>query len=291
MLLIVGGSRDHNIRQLTAAAVARNLPHRVILTDSDPVPSVHWDLSQSHITINGERFDPATTALFIRFDVFGGDRARTDALYDTIKGWALAHPGVGLLNRGNESLEVNKPRALLLARECGMNIPDTIITNDFARVADGGNRIAKPVGGGAYTTMFADAVTDGRPVIAQQKLAYPELRLFRVGAHLFAFRVTSDTLDCRIDPGIALAETAVAPALAQSMRTLSDRLGLDYAAADFKTDPATGEFVFLEINSMPMFTGYDIAVRGRLSDAMVMTLRRLTAAFPAATAPVRAPAP
>lgn len=288
MLLIAGGSRDHNIERLAGAARARNLPHRVIHTDSDPVPLVHWDMAHDHIYINGERFGPDGTALFIRFDVFGGDRAVTDALYDTLKGWALAHPQVGLLNRNNESLEVSKPRALLLARQYGLRVPDTIITNDFARVTDGAARIAKPVGGGSYTTLFADAAGDGRPVFAQEKLAYPELRLFRVGAHLFAFRVDSATLDCRVDPGIRLADVAVPPGLAAPMRALADRLGLDYAAADFKTDPATGDFVFLEINSMPMFTGYDIAARGRLSDAMVIRLcdlARAAASGPAAPRP------
>lgn len=275
MLLIVGGSRDHNIERLAGAARARNLPHRVIHTDSNPVPSVHWDMAQSHITINGERFDADGTSMFIRFDVFGGDRTRTDALYDALKGWALAHPQVGLLNRNNESLEVSKPRALMLARLHGLRVPDTIITNDFARVTDGASRIAKPVGGGSYTTMFADAAADGRPVFAQHKLAYPELRLFRVGAHLFAFRVDSDTLDCRVDPGIKLTEVTPPRELAAPMFALADRLGLDYAAADFKTDPATGEFVFLEINSMPMFTGYDVTARGRVSDAMVIRLRTL----------------
>ena len=203
---------------------------------------------------------------------------------------AAAHPSVGLLNRGNESLEVSKPRALILARASGLRIPDTIITNDFARVTDGDRRIAKPVGGGAYTTLFTDVAADGRPVFAQEKLAYPELRLFRVGGHLFAFRVTSDTLDCRVDPGITLTEVTPPRTLAAPMFALADRLGLDYAAADFKSDPMTGEFVFLEINSMPMFTGYDVTARGRVSDAMVMHLRALTGT-PARPPNPAAPAP
>ena len=272
MLLIVGGSRDHNIRRLADAAASRNAPHRLVFTDADPAPAVTWALNDGTLYIDGEPFRPGDTALFIRYDVFGGDPARNAALYDAIKGWALAHPQVTMVNRGNESLEVSKPRALILARQCGFRIPATVITNDFAAVAHHETRIAKPVGGGAHAVPLGDAAPDGRPAIVQERLDYPELRLFRVGGHYFAFRVESATLDCRADPGIRVTEIAPPRALLAAMHRLSAALGLDYAAADFKTDPRDGAPVFLEINSMPMFTGYDDAARGRLSDALFLAL-------------------
>ena len=50
---------------------------------------------------------------------------------------------------------------------------------------------------------------------------------------------------------------------------LTDRIGLTYTAADFKAREETGELVFLETNSNPMFAAFDVASEGRLVDAML----------------------
>ncbi|MEZ5451488.1 MAG: hypothetical protein R3E93_01530 [Thiothrix sp.] len=60
--------------------------------------------------------------------------------------------------------------------------------------------------------------------------------------------------------------------LVEKLAQLSGHLGLDFAAADFKTDPATGELQFLEINTNPMFAGFDQVAAGALSDAMLRYL-------------------
>lgn len=277
MLLIVGGSKDHNIARLADAANARGFQHRVVHTDAVPAPDVRWRVGDAAITINGETFVAAGTALFIRYDVFGdaGDASR-GAFYDAIKGWAAANPAVGLFNRRNETLEVSKPRALALAAQCGFEIPETHVASDFNRFADRDAYIVKPVAGGDYTRLLRDAGNpDGRPWIVQEKLAYPEMRLFRAGRHYFAFAIYSEALDYRSDKTFQMRAVTPPPELRAAMEKLSNRMGLDYAAADLKTDPATGRLKFLEINSMPMLTGYDNVAQGRLSDAMVLGLRDL----------------
>src|SRR6185295_18839309 len=97
-----------------------------------------------------------------------------------------------------EELDVNKPRALMIARECGFDIPETHITRDFDSFASKDNYIVKPVAGGEYTRTLPEA--NGlapHPWIVQEKLSYPELRLFRVGEHFFAFEIASALLDYR----------------------------------------------------------------------------------------------
>lgn len=279
MLLIVGGSRDHNIRRLEDAAQWRGAEYRVIHTDGDPAPAVSWRPGSDALTVNGETFRAKDTALFLRYDVFSEQAQETKAaLFDAFAGWAQANRGVGMLNRGNETLEVNKPRALALAKECGFEIPETWITADFNRFADKEAYIAKPVAGGAFTRKLSDMPeTSGKPYIVQEKLDYPEMRLFRVGGHYFAFRIESGAIDYRATDDFTLVEVEPPKALVTAMEKLSDRLGLDYAAADLKTDPKTGALRFLEINSMPMFTGYDDAAQGRLSDALFLTLKKLAA--------------
>lgn len=275
MLLIVGGSKDHNIARLADAAKWRGHPYRLVHTDK-PL-SVSWQPGSPDITINGETFKAEGTSLFIRYDVFGrqADGVKT-AVYDAIKGWAEAHPQVGLFNRANETMEVSKPRALVLAQQCGFDIPKTWITEDFNRFAEKNDYIAKPVSGGEYTRVLSDMPdSPGRPYIVQEKLAYPELRLFRAGRHFFAFQIECNVIDYRVSDDFTMTEVQPPAQLAAAMQKLTDRMGLDYAAADFKTDPATGKLLFLEVNTMPMFTGYDDVAKGRLSDAMFLALKKL----------------
>lgn len=279
MLLIVGGSQDHNINRLAHAAEARGAAHRVIHTDAQPAPSVTWSPGSTTITINGESFDAKGTSLFIRYDVFGDvSDAQKSAFFDTIKGWAAAYPDVGILNRANETLEMSKPRALVEAERCGFDIPKTTITNDFNLFANRTDFIAKPVSGGAFTKVLSDMPdTVDQPYIVQEKLSYPEMRLFRVGEHYFAFEIQSEVVDYRANDNFSMVEVPAPDKLVLALSLLSNKLGLDYAAADLKTNPKTGTLEFLEINTMPMFTGYDNVAEGRLSDAMFLTLRNLGA--------------
>jgi D-alanine-D-alanine ligase-like ATP-grasp enzyme len=50
------------------------------------------------------------------------------------------------------------------------------------------------------------------------------------------------------------------------------RLGLDFGAADFKTDPDTGELIFLELNTSPMFAKFDLVSGGQLTAAIIQEL-------------------
>ena len=276
MLLIVGGSQDHNLARLANAAKWRGHPYRVIHTDKDPAPAVSWQPGSPDITIDGETFSAKGTSLFMRYDVFSDKDGRQKAAYfDAFRGWAEANPAVGLRNRRNEMMEMNKPRALVWAKEAGFDTPETHITTEFNRFADKSKYIAKPVAGGEYTRELSDMDdSGGRPWIVQEKLKYPELRLFRVGEHFFAFEIDSAVIDYRTDKKFTMKEVEAPSELVSAMRLLTERMGLDYAASDLKSDPVTGKLKFMEVNTMPMFTGYDDAARGKLSDAMLLALRR-----------------
>jgi len=106
--------------------------------------------------------------------------------------------------------------------------------------------------------------------IFQEKLVPPELRVFRVGEKFFAFQIEADALDYRTVGGDAKVTEVEPPAhLLDGLRKLTDRFGLTYTAADFKAREETGELVFLETNSNPMFAAFDVASEGRLVDAML----------------------
>lgn len=53
---------------------------------------------------------------------------------------------------------------------------------------------------------------------------------------------------------------------------LTDRLGLNFGAADFKACPHTGHPLFLEFNNAPMFAAFDKACGGGMVDAILESL-------------------
>ena len=57
--------------------------------------------------------------------------------------------------------------------------------------------------------------------------------------------------------------------LVGGLRTLTTKLGLTFSAADFKTCPKTERFLFLEVNSGPMFAAFNAADEGRLNAAII----------------------
>ncbi len=162
----------------------------------------------------------------------------------------------------------------------GFNVADTYVSNDLlalAQLHEQGEWVAKPVTGGAYCTPLAAHEITGNnilsyPQIVQRRLVSPELRVFRIGNAWFGFLIQADALDYRSASATRMQVVDVPGDLVEKLACLSDHLGLDFAAADFKTDPHTGEWQFLEINTNPMFAGFDQVAAGALSDALLTYL-------------------
>ncbi|HLL99763.1 MAG TPA: hypothetical protein VK400_01805, partial [Pyrinomonadaceae bacterium] len=177
------------------------------------------------------------------------------------------------------------PLVLNLAQSFGLKIPDTVVTNDFSYLAQfEKNRrlVAKPVNGGGYCRSFEEVrrqtelkneTTAAAPAIVQNRLVAPEIRIYAVGKSFFAFEITSEELDYRTTPKARIEYIEnFSGELTGGLQKLLDALGLDFAAADFKTCPETGEPVFLEVNTSPMFAAFDSASKGSLSDSMLKFL-------------------
>jgi glutathione synthase/RimK-type ligase-like ATP-grasp enzyme len=140
--------------------------------------------------------------------------------------------------------------------------------------------IAKPVAGGDYCYSLAEALakTDLRgglaasPAIVQHRLVPPEIRIYVIGQSAFAFEVRSNSLDYRVNQDAELILLPQVPPELSQLRQLMSQLGLDFGAADFKTDPDTGHLVFLELNTSPMFARFDHASQGQVCEAMLKEL-------------------
>lgn len=286
MILVAGGDADPNIAHIATRLAERNMPAAVLRVGASGAPRLVWHMDDDRLEIAGDVMTP--TAVFLRYDVFTylrdgqqDSRLTANRWYQTLLSWTMAHPDVAILNRRYGSRQAMKPYVLQLARRHGLAIPKTLVSNDLHRLADlpSGHDgwIVKPVDGGEYTRVVSDAMADpaayrrmwAAPSIIQQRLVGPELRIYRVGDRCFAFEITAQALDYRATRDVEIKPVEPPETITQSLVALMDVLGLDFGAADFKTCPETGEPLFLEVNSMPMFVAFDQAVSGALSDAIL----------------------
>jgi hypothetical protein len=82
----------------------------------------------------------------------------------------------------------------------------------------------------------------------------------------------SPELDYRATQNCRVESIDVPVELTNGLRKLLEQLGLDFAAADFKSCAETGRLLFLEVNTGPMFAAFDRAGDGELCDAMIQVL-------------------
>ncbi len=286
MLLIAGGEADTQLQRMIAHAKTRGVTLTTLLhSPEDDLPLV-WDLETGSLRIGTAEI--RANAAFIRQDVFRylatkRPTDQTDArnwkvLFD---GWVWSNPDIRIFNRDFAMKDaVNKPLALIWARDAGLPIPRTSIhasKEEAAASLASAPVVYKPVAGGDMCReLDLDALGRvhkphlPRPYIFQERLVAPDLRIFRVGERFYAFEIQADALDYRTVGGEAKIKRVTVPLhLLGPLRKLTNRLGLTYAAADFKASAESDALIFLEVNSNPMFAAFDDASDGALVDGML----------------------
>jgi glutathione synthase/RimK-type ligase-like ATP-grasp enzyme len=183
-----------------------------------------------------------------------------------------------------------KPLQLRVAKECGLRIPKTLITNNPNKIDDfyaecGGSIIYKALNsglirepggwpGGLLTSpvkrLDPELVRRIRfaPCIFQQRVekAY-DLRVTIIGENLFPVRIDavnedgSRAVDWRAYPtgaeeSLRHAKATIPREIADGLRGYMRALELNYGAADLVVTP-TGEHVFLEVNAGGQFAWLD----------------------------------
>ena len=286
-LLIAGGARDPNLLTLIAAARQHGGSPCAILHDAAREPALAWRFEDGALLIDGRPVD--CVAAFVRYDVFSTPLTadpmtldRSQAWYAAVAGWCLSQPHIRQLNRVMDSRCGNKAYVLAAARRHGLDIPTTTITNEKRMLDTSGvisDIVVKPVAGGAFTLPAeqASAQTEWRegraplPAFIQEKLSYPEYRVFIVGRRVFILEIRSESLDYRANQmhSITLcAPDALPVGTVNALQALAAELALDFCAFDMKTRP-NGGVCFLEVNSGPMFAAFDRVADGAISKAMV----------------------
>src|SRR5438105_1171563 len=164
-LILAGGCEDPNLAVLADAAQRANVEFLDLRLPALESPALYWNFEEGAPRFSGKEIKAA--GAFIRHDVFGGMkdsrpavRVRASAWYQTVMGWLLSEPEIRLFNRHMSQAATNKPAALMLAREAGLRIPPTLITNEAEKLRgdQAESMIAKPVMGGDYCYSLTDAL-------------------------------------------------------------------------------------------------------------------------------------
>ncbi len=183
----------------------------------------------------------------------------------------LQHRGVRLINPPQAtSLMQFKAFQLHVLRSLGARVPRTLISNDPQAVrafhAQVGPTIFKPVTGGAFTrlldeeTLGALEALRAAPVIFQERVDGDDVRVMLAGDDVVsavAIRTPRQHLDFRADPvyadGTATYEPVEVPeGVLAFCRRAARACGLVFAGLDLK-HTAAGDWVFLELNSSPVY--------------------------------------
>jgi hypothetical protein len=234
------------------------------------------------------------------------DEARrfcSDEHIEVLLGLAYQLPNV-INAPGADRAANRKPLQLAMAREVGLRVPPTLISNDAQEIRE---FVATCAQGVVFkilsTTRFQFTETrvfDPRahpallgaaryaPTIFQARVAPQEhLRVTVVDDEIFvaAIRTTAPEAlwDWRLDRDCAITEGSLAADDANRVRTLLRRLGLRYGALDLIVDDE-GESWFLEVNPGGQFLFAEIHAGLPISDALARSLLR-PAADPAQASP------
>ncbi len=310
MLLLCGGQGDPNIQHLAAHCINSAQPSFWLRFDAQP--KLNWRPENNVLEIDGHQINFSSIFWRDNvFDAQGQlctlpqHRQQSGACLDLLQAYIAGHSGLRRFNRAFTDGYCNKPLILALAQKCGLTIPKTLITNQPIDTHNpdtqnpntqnpntlgpntlgpntlGPNTlgplddyIVKPIAGGKFTELLSAYTMPEAPlpIIVQQKLAYPELRIYRIGHEYFSILINSHELDHRADRQSQITATATPTHLQTALEKLTNIIGLDFAAADFKSDPKTGAWIFLEVNSNPMFAGVDQILGGVIARAMIKFL-------------------
>lgn len=213
-------------------------------------------------------------------------RTRAVGLYRALTTW-LTHTPTPVLNPPlvDNSNFSKLYHAVAAARRVGWTIPRSCLTNNrekalefVASCPDGvvfkGTSAAK-----TWATLYDPARHEARlsalaatPVLFQERITGPDVRLHVVGDQAFAECIESASLDYRTVRGNSCRRIEPPASIAAGGVALAAESRLPLLGIDFKVDRRTGQWFFLEANTLPCYEAYDRRAGGAISRAIVRWL-------------------
>lgn len=252
-IVIAGSALDPCLQRL--ADEARETGHVVVdaTVREGQTRRFLWRLDDATVLLDDQPLE--VEAAFVRETTDGVPGEATPSTFaGMLYTWALSNPQVALLNRFRSARVTSGPALLPLARACGLRVPRTAISSESSSL------------GGTFSAGRA------RPVIVQERLVDPEVRVFVVGGEVIAFRLDTPLASAGRERPPLVAPVDAPLALSEPLRCFVQALGLDYGAATLKTCPDTGVLVFLDFDPAPVFVRFDRLSGGKISRAILRAL-------------------
>ena len=201
------------------------------------------------------------------------ERIRCRALNDLMLRWLDIAPG-RIINRPEPmGSNMSKPYQMQLIKALGLDVPETVITNDPERVEAFRNRwgrvIYKSISGVRSIVRELEEQDLERldrirscPTQFQAYVEGFDVRVHTIGNQLFATRADTNVADYRYAPRQNGGETELTPyelppELKECCLNLARGLGLDFTGIDLKITPDNRVCCF-EVNPCPAYSYYEL---------------------------------
>jgi glutathione synthase/RimK-type ligase-like ATP-grasp enzyme len=207
------------------------------------------------------------------------------------QGMYQASEALWVNNVVRDAAAAHKPWQLKLAREVGLAIPETLITNDPEEARafwalHPGKVIYKPFLQTYHAWRETRLLKPGEVALAEAVQLTPvlfqryvpavcDLRVTAIGDRLFpaAARAEQYEVDIRFNVDAKYQPHALPQEVEEKLLTLMGRLGLEYGAIDLRLTPQ-GEYVFLEVNPAGQFLYVERATAQPIAQALAEHLVR-----------------
>lgn len=308
MILIISSPEDVHAQAVMAELDRLGRPHRLLNLAEFPQKlslTAHLDDRRSDFALtfgDGVRvpLDEVTAVWWRRPQSFGFPADIKDPAHrhfvqseagTAFQGMYQASEALWINNVVRDAAAAHKPWQLKLAREVGLAIPETLITNDPEEARafwrrHPGEVIYKPFLQTYHAWRETRRVQQEEETLAEAVRLTPvlfqryvpavcDLRVTVVGERLFAAAARGEDydLDIRFNVDVKYQPHELPGEIEEKLFTLMRRLGLEYGAVDFRLTPE-GEYVFLEVNPAGQFLYIEKATGQPIAKAMAEHLTR-----------------
>lgn len=282
-ILILGNASDAHAAHLEQTLKQASIP--VFYWDTHLFPTqlqISWqpDMQQGYLTLPGtQRLElQAIQSVFWRsfsgvfVPSFNDPAQHQIALRDamsTLRSFMQACPTHWVNSWQAYEFHQTKPLQLAKAKQLGVKIPATLISNDpeqvMAFACSYEKVIFKPVFGGAHTQFVTPVHLEPErlqialrlaPATIQEYIPGTNIRSYVIGNAIYAAEIRSTALDFREDSDAQLLPITLSNSIQQQCLAIAKAFSLEWTAIDWRVTP-DGDYVFLEANPSPMFLHFE----------------------------------
>lgn len=208
--------------------------------------------------------------------------------------YAMGSKVLNPLSASNQADE--KAYQLDVARQCGLDIPKTLISNTLTDILAFANNLETIVTKPLVTTLgcFGEARVIDAEVVRQQsediqiaptifqEVIEPatDLRVTIVDKDLFAARIVKNNpiaeahVDWRLDPSTECIAVELPICIKDRLLLLMQRLGLKYGAIDIRHTP-DDRYIFLEVNTSGQYLWVEVDTKQPITNCIAKLLVRM----------------